>query len=418
VIVSVALLSIVLLGAPSKTYAKDVDFALKALEKECGHFFKPKGIAWGKVRKQFKKEARTVKTDADHWLLLWRLICRLRDGHAGVLQTDRTKGLKWPDNSLEAGVAMELYSPDGKTFFVLRAGGDAAKGGVKPGMKVLKIDKQPPAKWMAQRGKELADTVPLYTPQQSRAFLCTVGLWGQDGSRLKLELKGKKITLGRRRKQRAPRGPVVPIPGLKQKGRVWYGTLPSGHGYVYLPKVDLALPSSMDTVLAALAEAPGIILDFRGNSGGGCNHDEFMGRFVPKGKTITFGKRYASAGTHPYAGPVVVIVDAHAKSSGETLSGIFKEDGRGYMIGPSATAGMSGSKKRIELPSGLFTLYVTVHSNKARFNRGKGVEGVGVPPHEIVPYDPEDLAEGVDTQIKRAVELLGKPLKGVPYRPR
>jgi C-terminal processing protease CtpA/Prc len=412
------LLSLVLLGSPAKTYAKDVDFALKALEKECGHFFKPKGIAWGKVRKQFRRDAKKVKTDSEHWILLWRLICRLKDGHADVLQTEKTKGLKWPDDSLEAGVAIELYSPDGKAFWVLRAGGDAAKNGVKPGMRVLRIDKQAPAQWMRNRQQEFADTVPLYTPQQASACLCTVGLWGKEGSRLKLELKGKKITLGRRRKQRAPRGPVVPIRGLKAAGRCWYGKLPSGHGYVYLPKVDPGLPAAMDTVLAALGDAPGLILDFRGNSGGGCDHDAFMGRFVPPGSTITFGKRYASAGPNPYAGPVVVIVDAHVKSSGETLSGIFKEDGRGYMIGPSATAGMSGSKKRIELPSGLFTLYVTVRSNKARFNRGKGVEGVGVPPHEIVAYDPEDLAEGVDTLIKRAIELLDKPLKGVPYRPK
>src|SRR5262249_59761291 len=105
-----------------------------------------------------------------------------------------------------------------------------------------------------------------------------------------------------------------------------------------------------------------------------------------------FAKKYARAGEHPYGGPIVVIVDATVVSAGETLSGIFKEDGRGYMIGESNTAGMSSQKTTIDLPSGLFSLYVSVSSNKGRFNGGKGIEGIGVEPHEIVPFHPNDLA--------------------------
>ncbi|MFI5403595.1 MAG: hypothetical protein ACHQ1G_11715 [Planctomycetota bacterium] len=42
-----------------------------------------------------------------------------------------------------------------------------------------------------------------------------------------------------------------------------------------------------------------------------------------------------------------------------------------------------------------------------------------MPPHEIVPYQPADLAAGVDTEIKRAEELLAKgfPKNAVPYHP-
>ncbi|HTF90377.1 MAG TPA: hypothetical protein VK843_18315, partial [Planctomycetota bacterium] len=98
-------------------------------------------------------------------------------------------------------------------------------------------------------------------------------------------------------------------------------------------------------------------------------------------------------------------------------SGIFKEDGRGYMIGETATAGMSSQKKTIELPSGLFGLYVSTGSNKERFNGGLGIEGRGISPHEIVSYDAKDLAKGVDTMIRRAQELLAKfPQEKVPYK--
>ena len=53
-----------------------------------------------------------------------------------------------------------------------------------------------------------------------------------------------------------------------------------------------------------------------------------------------------------------------------------------------------------------------------RSNGGKGIEGIGIPPHEIVRYDPDDLAAGRDTQIRRAEALLAKyPQDQVPYEP-
>ena len=42
-----------------------------------------------------------------------------------------------------------------------------------------------------------------------------------------------------------------------------------------------------------------------------------------------------------------------------------------------------------------------------------------MPPHEIVPYDAKELAAGIDTQIRRAEELLTKgfPEYTVDYVP-
>lgn len=167
---------------------------------------------------------------------------------------------------------------------------------------------------------------------------------------------------------------------------------------------------------AALGEMPGIMLDFRGN--GGFDNDASLGRFVPAGKQITFAKHIASAGPRQFGGPVVVIVDAGTLSAGETASGMFKEEGRALMIGPTATAGMSSSKETIELPSGLFALHASVRSNKSRWQGGRGIEGIGVEPHRVVEYDPEDLAAGADTLVRVACEVLAEEQwKEVPYKP-
>lgn len=167
------------------------------------------------------------------------------------------------------------------------------------------------------------------------------------------------------------------------------------------------LTALVDQALAGLGDVPGIVLDFRANRGGGYDRDQLLGRFVPPGET--FGAE-ASAGPNPYGGPLVLLADAATISAGETIVGELAEEGRAYLIGPGPTHGASGSKMLVEPPSKLFEVRIVVASNKQRFNGGRGVEGIGIPPHEVVVYDPKQLAAGVDPCIARAVELLAKPL--------
>ena len=354
------------------------------------------------------------KDAGDHWLLLARLLARLRDGHARVELLPAAGELAWkgPTSADHVGPAM-FWCKSGKKIVVKSSWSGASGSGIEPGMQVVKVDDLPVQKWLDARSEEIRDLHSFSTEQQAFFYLCHWGLGGPPGSRLSLELAGtdgkkKKLTLTRDRASAVPNGPVFPPAELKQIGRQSYGRTAKGYGYVHLRDVPDELPGQLDTILAELADVPGLVLDCRANGGGGCDHDAVLGRFVPQEKALQRDGAgpIASAGASPYAGKLVVIVDAGVRSAGETVAGMFKEDGRGYMIGESPTAGMSSSKKTIELPSKLFALYVSVQSNKARFQGGRGIEGVGIIPHEIVEYDPKELAQGVDTLIRRAEELL------------
>jgi len=269
----------------------------------------------------------------------------------------------------------------------------------------------------------LRDRRGFSTDHAARYAACHWSLAGAAGTTYALELEGpkgrKKVNLTCATSGGAPRmiGPAVFPAGLTSIGkRDAYGKLAPRIGYVLLSDCAAELPGELDDVLTALGPLDGLVLDMRANNGGGTDHDEVFARFLHPGETW---KQYKAGGRAHFSGAMVVLVDAGTRSTGETIAGMFKEDGRAYMIGPAPTAGMSAQKTEVQVPSGLLAVRFATGSNKQRFNGGKGIEGLGVAPHEIVAWDAKQLAAGVDPVLARAAQLLEKgfPKGVVPYVP-
>ncbi len=404
-------------GKDPAVYARDVDFLLTELQKQAGHFFAAKGVDWEAVSMQFRSEVQAIKSDADHVKLCNRLVARLRDGHAGL----RDLKVKFPDENEGqrfTGPRVHLVTI-GEKVYVRQAFGPSVDMGVSIGAEVTTIDDKPAADWLHARVETMRDTRGYSSEHQALYAACHWGLADSEGTPITFGLvqdgKPKTVKIVRQGGPNyAPFGPVFFPKDVKSIGRQSYGRTARGFGYIHLRDVPGDLPSQLDTMLAGFGDVPGLIVDLRGNGGGGCDHTAVFGRFVAAGKSW---RQYPGAGATPYTGPLVVIVDAGTRSAGETVAGMFKEDGRGYMIGDTPTAGMSSQKSTIAVPSGLFGVIFAVASNKGRFNGGRGIEGIGVPPNEVVPYDPAELSKGIDTEIRRAEDLLekGLPKESVPY---
>jgi carboxyl-terminal processing protease len=398
-------------------WAKDLDFLVEQLGKGAETLLKQKGVDWTAVDHEFHASLKSVKSDSDFVKLAIRLVARLRDGHATltnlkVQPPDESKGRKW-------GAPGVFLLVSGNKVFVRNAWGPAAERGLAAGMEVNKIDGQPARKWLDDEVAKLRDTTGFSTDHQALYAACHWGLGDWEGAKITFDVvkdkAAKSVSVLRDAGvSTVPEGPAFAPKDLKSIGRQSYGKTAKGFGYIHLRDAPEELPDQLDTMLDAIGDVPGLVLDCRANGGGGCDHAKVFGRFLAAGEKWTGdeGAKYVGEGKRPFTGPMVVIVDAGVRSTGETVSGMFKEDGRAYMIGDTPTAGMSSQKKDVTVPSGLFGVHFSVRSNKQRFNGGKGIEGIGVAPHELVPYDAADLAAGVDTEIRRAEELLAKGFPG------
>jgi len=406
-------------------YVADLRFAVDEIEKQCGELLRTKKIDWRTATAPLLADAQAVHSESEYGMLLKRLLARLHDGHAEVQPGPAAGKLEWPAPET-TGPGMFWCKIDGK-IYIKNVWNDAEKLGLQAGMEVLEVDGLPATQWLERRIAQLSDLESFSSPQQAFFYACHWGLADPPGTKRALVVKKPK---GKKSERELVYGKANPTPwgpayfpkdlkSVTDAGDVSYGLTDKKWGYVHVRRCKEDLPEQMDKALEELGSVKGMILDFRGNSGGGFDHDAFLGRFVPAGKTFHSGREFASAGAHPYGGPIVAIVDATVRSAGETAAGLFKDDGRGYVIGESATAGMSSEKTTIELPSKLFSLYVSIASNMGRYNEGKGLEGLGVIPHRVVEYEPEDLADKVDTLIRVAEELLAKfPQKDVKYDPK
>lgn len=154
----------------------------------------------------------------------------------------------------------------------------------------------------------------------------------------------------------------------------------------------------------------GLILDLRGNPGGGLDATvRIADMFIEEGLILTQVDRDGSQTTFSaHAGgeateiPVVLLVNQFSASGSEVLAGALRDHNRATLIGETTFG--KGSVNHVRPLSDGGALYVTI----ARWLTPSGelIEGVGITPDVVVSFTDEDLEALRDVQLFAAINFL------------
>ncbi len=362
--------------------------------------FAMKRIDWKKVGGDLLPRAAQVKDEKEFGLLCIQLVASLKDSHAYV-QAGSAKPPQAPLPLWDPGLACLIDDRDRPVVYHVDPDGPAARAGVKVGMTVLTVNDKP-ARQAIEEWMRLTSTYIGYSSDRclqydaARMFLRrhqrgdVVQLWVEDvkGSSRMFELPAK---MGVRYIPRLP----VPIKGIRDSAEVSWTRLDDDIGYIYVRRIRPKLPELLDRAVKDLRGVRGLIIDVRGNSGGGFDGARAVRNFNVEDGVEPMRPRYA--------GPIALLIDERCISAGEGWASWFVATRRARLFG-SATAGASSAKEIYTLSNGLYKVVFAVRARRGFLDRP--IEGRGLVPDVPVRCNAADLAAGKDTVLETARRYL------------
>jgi carboxyl-terminal processing protease len=173
-------------------------------------------------------------------------------------------------------------------------------------------------------------------------------------------------------------------------------------------------------------DAPGIVIDLRGNPGGSVHAvnmmlEKFFTRPTELGHATTrngtpvsmlFGAvdiiklhREVHGSADAYRGPVVILVNEGSASGSELFAGTMQSAGRAKVIGRPSCGCLLGFLGYAHVPGGAELAYSEVGFV---LSNGRHIEGEGVIPDVEVPLTLSDLRLERDRALEEAQQLLAR----------
>lgn len=370
------------------------------------------GLNWQAVKDSLRPKVVTATTRTQSRAAMQAMIATLGQSHFGIIPTGVYGAMAGGDGDGQPG--FELRILDGRAIVAfIDPQSPAFAQGVRPGWELLRARTTDiPAK--------LATVLPAFEGKTTRDLIATLALTRQVRGAI-------GDTLSLRFRDGAGREADLRVPLIRPLGnRTEFGNLPpiyastesklmaGGAGYIRL-NIFLDPASVMTSVgdaVQSFAQAPGIVLDLRGNPGGlGAMAMGMAGWFIPDqgkklGTMIMRGNqlRFAvSPRPSPYAGKVAVLVDALSASTTEILAAGLRDLDRARIFG-TRTAGAALPSVIEQLPNGDGFQYAIANYIS---EGGATLEGNGVVPDSTVALTRETLLAGHDAQLEAAVAWIG-----------
>lgn len=357
------------------------------------------GVNWNAVRERYYPLIRAAASDEEFYTLLKRMVGELRDAHTRF-HTPRERRDRKLDQGTSAGVS--IYEVEGRSVVVsVDPSSEAARAGVEEGMLVRTVEGKPIEARLAEAQKNIGGS------SSERAVRLRLYRKILDGE------PGTTLALGLARANGTALNVVLTRRVVSESATVSSRLLPSGYGYIRLSLWKSPVYKDFKKALDRLRDAPGIILDLRGNPGGEVNEVlKIAGYFFPErvsfGRFINRSGKFIALFTRSdddtvYNGAVAVLINESSGSASEMFSGVFQENGRAIVVGRQSCGCLLGIAKYREVEGGG---ELAISELGYISPKGKRLEGSGVLPNEQVSLKIADLQRHRDAAIEEAEQQL------------
>ena len=369
------------------------------------------GVDWNGVRTKYEPQAHAAKSDDELYRILRQMLGELKLSHFGVYAEDpnfssATRG------SGTVGIEIKMIANEPVVFRVSEgSSADASK--IRPGMIVRVVDGRSIESILkpledAINGRQLTEA----SKNVYRERTIEAAIEGDPDSTVKLELATRSVSSIYELKRVKFAGEMSqPMGNFPAQEVVFESKRLDGNvGYIRFSMWVIPQMMKIRAAMREFSDAAGVIVDLRGNPGGvGGMAAGFAGLLVKDRVSLGSMRSRATSlefivypQTEPFLRPVVVLVDHGSGSTSEIFAAGLQEIGRAKIIG-STTAGAVLPSVFAKLPTGATFQYAI---SDYRSPKSVLIEGRGVFPDETVQLDRDLLLDGVDTQLRRASDLI------------
>jgi tricorn protease len=359
------------------------------------HFYDKKfhGADWEQVRARYRPLVRHVDMKEDLYTLLYLMMGELNASHLGVSGPSSAP----EETTAELGLLFDdHYQGRGLKIAEVLKRGPADKRGltIKPGEFVLSID-----------GTEIAPDTNVSRVLNHRDGDSVVLLVGPAANTPLKDKAVRRVEL--KTISRGEAGQLTYDRWVEANARRVADLSGGKLGYIHIPSMnDEGLERFVRSLYSDNYDKEAIVLDVRFN-GGGFTHDQVLNYLGSKKHTI-FRFRDGGEGTvirsfdRKWTRPLVLLTNNRSYSDAEIFPNAFRALKLGKLVGQATGGHVIGT-----------TSFPLIDGSRFRIPRigvyttgGINMDKEGVRPDvEVIPH-PEQLAQGRDVQVEKAVEVL------------
>jgi carboxyl-terminal processing protease len=408
------------------------------------------GVDWDAVKAEFAPRVAGARSDREAHFLFQQMLNRLGKSHFSIVPPESIPALPEDEDAdaegeageegknrskpsqegldvterLTHGVAIDLRIINGAVIVTrVEPGSNAERAGLRVGVVIRSVGGVP----MARVLREM-DQAAVFQPALRHELPAEIlfehfnGLAGTEVRVAYLDARNvlRRVVVKRERLKGEMSPPLQSFP--PQFVEFESKRLRGGVGYIRFNVFAVPVMEKFCAALRGMADAPGLVVDLRGNRGGVLGMIYGLGGLLADRDAIFGEMRTRRGGTifrvtpqrHPFKGAIAVIVDATTVSAGEMFASGLQESGRAVVVG-ERSAGSTLPSVAKELPTGAILQYAVADFVSAY---GKVLEGQGVKPDIAARLDRRSLLSGRDPQLEAALAVVaGGGGANVTYKP-